>query len=332
MTARAEALALVRRLPRIDLHLHLEGSIPPEVLRAIATRHRVTVPRLRFRGFEGFLKAFGSAADLLRDEEDFRLAAAAVIARARRRGLLHLEILFSPQVAMRRGVPVASIMEGLLRARRAATPGGPSVVFIADGVRQWGAGWFEETLHALRPWAGRGLDGAGMGGDETALPARDFAKAYSMARRMGLRTTVHAGEAGGAGGVAEALRWLTPDRVGHGIAVIEDAALTRRVARRGTALECCPTSNRTTGIVAPREDHPLRDLLAAGVKVTINSDDGTFFRTDVVRELHRAVRTMGLTADEVIRVVRNAARASFLPARRRARLERRVLSAAGRSS
>jgi adenosine deaminase len=269
----------------IDLHLHLEGSLPSPVIARLARRHGVERPKLAFDGFTGFLRAFGAVCDLLRDPEDFELAARAVLATCRRLGLVHVEILFSPQVFLRRGIPLSSMLTGLGSAL-AAHRRGPSAVLIADGVRQWGSEWFDHVVASLEPMVGRGLAGIGLGGDERALPASAFLPAYRRARSMGLRTTIHAGEAAGADAVWDALR-LPLDRIGHGVRASEDPRLMRELARRGLPLEVCPTSNVATGVVASLAAHPLPSLMAAGVRVTINSDDGAFFRTDARREMGR---------------------------------------------
>lgn len=313
------------RLRGIDLHLHLEGSLPAATRAALAARHRLPVPAIdRFEGLRGFLKAFGAMCELLVDERDFHRAAAAVLDRARRRGMLHVEILFSPQVYSRRGIPHGVFMRGLLRALHERRRAAPSAVLIADGVRQWGGDWFDETVAVLAPWAGRGLAAVGIGGDEAAVPARDFAPAFRRARRLGLRTTVHAGEGGGPASVREVLEWLAPDRIGHGVRAAEDPALLAAIARRGITLEVCPSSNVATGVVRTLADHPLRRMIDAGAAVTINSDDGAFFGTDQPEELRRSARAFGLGKEDLERLLRNAARAAFLPGAARARLERAV--------
>jgi len=305
--------------------MHLEGSLPPATVRALAARHRLSEPALRrFRSFPGFLESFGEVCDLFRDEQDFELAASSAIGAARRAGAAHLEILFSPQVHLRRGVSIASIMTGLLRGRARAVKGrGPSVVYILDGVRQWGGEWLEEAVRAVEPYAGEGIAGLGVGGDERAVPARDFRRAYALARRLGMFRTIHAGEICGPESVWEALEILQVDRIGHGVRAIEDPELVARLARGGVPLEICPTSNIATGAVASPQSHPLRRLYACGVTVTINSDDGSMFGTDIGGELETA-RRWGLDETALVEVTLNAARAAFLPPRRRRALLRRV--------
>ncbi|MGH9867541.1 MAG: adenosine deaminase [Candidatus Polarisedimenticolia bacterium] len=319
MTARLPA-----RGPLIDLHLHLEGSLSGRVLSRLARRHGIARPGLRFDGFEGFLRAFGAVCDLLRDPVDFEMAVLDVVAAARRLGVIHLEILFSPQIYLRRGIIMKNVVQGLLDGRSGAKGRSPmSVVFIADGVRQWGPEWFERMVRDLEPWAGEGVAAIGLGGDEAALPAARFRRAFEAARRMGLWRTIHAGEVGGPASVQAALS-LGVDRIGHGIGAASDAGLMKQLARRGVPLELCPGSNVATGVVGSLREVPVRRLMEAGVGITINSDDGAFFRTNVATELTRAARAHALGPDECRAIVRRAARAAFLPRSRVDALVRRV--------
>ncbi|HKY32016.1 MAG TPA: adenosine deaminase [Candidatus Polarisedimenticolia bacterium] len=315
------------RIPLLDLHLHLEGSIPSAALRRLAARHRAGVPDLAFDGFTGFLRAFGRVCDLLRDRRDFELAAWSVFERWRALGADHVEVRFSPQAHLRRGVSLTSILDGVLLARaRAERRGGMSVALVADGVRQWGPDWFDQVVRSLAPWAGRGIEAVGMGGDERAFPARIFAPAFRLARRLGFRSTVHAGETEGAASVRSAL-CLGADRIGHGARAVEDPDLVRLLARRGTPLELCPGSNVATGVVPSLAEHPLPLLLRAGVRVTLGSDDGALFGTDIARERRRAVRAFGLSRREQALLARHAVEAAFLSDGRRRRLLARVLRA-----
>jgi len=317
------------QFPGIDLHLHLEGSLPARTRALLAARHRLKAPSLRrFDGFGGFLKAFGAVCDLMVEEEDFHRAAHDTLLRQRRLGVIHVEVLFSPQIFLRRGIPLHAMMRGLMRAREEAAGWGLSAVYVLDGVRQWGGEWLDEVVAAAAPWAGRGLAGLGVGGDETRTPARELRPAFRRARRLGLGTTIHAGEAAGPSSVREAVDVLMPDRIGHGIRAVEDPVLLRGLVRRGIVLEVCPTSNLRTGIVASMAAHPMRRLHDAGARVTLNTDDGEFFATDLRAERRVAAKRLGFTRDELVEMTITAARAAFLPAAARTRLERRIRAAA----
>lgn len=318
-------LAPAGRRPWIDLHLHLEGSLPRKALTVLAARHHCPVPPQReFSGFKGFLQAFGAVCDLLRDEEDFEFAARSVIAHSRALGLIHVEILFSPQVFARRGIPPDRVIRGLLSARRRESALAPSVVYIMDGVRQWGGEWFEAQVRAMKPFVGKGLAGVGIGGDEREISCREFSGAFRAARTLGLRTTVHAGEASGPESIRDALKWLLPDRLGHGIGAAGDPELCRLLARRRLPLEVCPSSNIATGVVASHSVHPVRRLYESGLYVTIGSDDGSFFNTNVPAEMELLHRVHGFSAKEIDSLTRAAARAAFIPPDARLRLERCV--------
>ena len=317
---------VLSRIPKIDLHAHLEGSLPERTISHLASRHRLPEPNLRrFDGFAGFLKAFGAVCDLLVDEADFERAANDLFADARKLGVIHLEVLFSPQVHLRRGVPLISIMRGLSRARgRAMRSPGFSIVYIADGVRQWGGPWFDEVVGALGPWAGRGLAGIGVGGDEGSHPAREFAASFRRARSMGLHTTIHAGESAGPESIRDAIEHLPVDRIGHGFRAAGDPDLMALIRRRGITLEICPTSNLATGLVPSLTEHPVRALFDAGLRVTINTDDGAFFGTDIEKELRAASQTAGFTHHELRQLLLNSAGAAFTTKSRRRALARRI--------
>ena len=316
----------ISRIPKIDLHLHLEGSLPGRTLARLASRHHLPVPDpRRFEGFGGFLKAFGAICDLLVDADDFETAASDLFEEARRLGVIHVEVLFSPQIHMRRGVSLASIMGGLLRARHSAMRApGFSAVFIADGVRQWGSEWFEQVVAALAPWAGRGLAGIGVGGDERSIPARAFTRAFRRARAMGLHTTIHAGEADGPASVFDAITHLHVERIGHGFRAAEDPDLVELLRRRGIALELCPTSNVATGLIPSIEEHPARALYDAGALTTINTDDGAFFDTNIEKELRLAHERLKFTREEVRQMLFHSAGAAFIAGTERRRLAREI--------
>ncbi len=331
---RKEALAFIRRLPKVDLHLHLEGSLSRRAMSRLAARHRIAAPDRRgLRGFDGFLKAFAAACDLMRDADDFRLAVEDVLRNCGRQGVVHVEIRFSPQVFLRRGIPLGSMLRGLLEGRRrGAARHGVSSVLIVDGVRQWGPDWFHEMVRSISPHAGKGIAAIGLGGHETSLDASVFAHAFRQGRRLGLRSTVHAGETGGPDSVWAALRSLQPDRIGHGVRAILDPRLIREMARRRITLEVCPTSNVRTGAVRSLAAHPVRDLFEAGVPIAVGADDGAIFGTDLDRELRILVTRFGFTREELGRMMIDAARASFLGGKAGLALRARIMEAVRRTA
>jgi adenosine deaminase len=179
-------------------------------------------------------------------------------------------------------------------------------------------------LEEITPYRDQGIVAVGLGGREAAFPAEDFAEVYTEAARRGFRRTAHAGETAGPGSVAAALEQLGAERVGHGVRAVEDPALVARLARDGVALEVCPTSNVRTGVVPGYAAHPLRRLFDAGVRVTVNSDDPTFFGTTLLDELELCVTALGFAPAELGTMAEHAARAAFLPPEARDRLVERV--------
>lgn len=330
------------RLPLVETHLHLEGSIPGRVLARLAARAGRRPPSplpgpgrplQRGRGFGPFLDAFVSCATLLRDEEDVEAAAGALFGELRKEGVVHAEISFSPQVHLRRGLSFPALMAGLGRARRtAARRGGPSIGYIADGGRLWGAGWFEEMAAQAAEYRREGIVAVGLGGDEFEMPARAFRRGFERARAGGMRCVAHAGERGGPAEIRDALDSLPLDRIGHGIGAARDRALVGEIARRGIPLEICPTSNVMTGAVASLGQHPLRALLEAGVKVAIGSDDRTLFGTTLRRELKIVSRELGCRPAEVRGMMETAVRGSFAPAPLKRELLARFAAAARASA
>jgi len=317
----------LRGLPLVETHLHLEGSIPARVLARLAARAGRRPPDplpgpgrplQRGLGFDAFLDAFVSCAALLRDASDLASAARSLFQDLRREGVVHAEISFSPQVHLRRGLSFPAIMAGLGRARdEAAKRGGPSIGYIADGGRLWGAAWFEEMVEQAAGYRREGIVAVGLGGDELEMPASAFRRGFEKARSAGLRCVVHAGERGDAAAMREAIDSLPLDRVAHGIGAIRDPGLVKEIVRRGIPLEICPTSNLMTGAVSSLAEHPLRALVDAGVTVAIGSDDRTIFGTNLKRELRIVRGKMGFSGPEVMGLMENAARISFAPPRAR---------------
>ena len=309
-------------LPKAEIHLHLEGSIDLDTLVAIRGRQRKRtgegeLKRLealyRHDGFVDFLVHFGALCGELAAPEDLALAATRLSERLAAQKVRYAEVMCSPGIFARRGIPAGEILDAVLEAGVAAqTRGGPRLQWILDGVRQWGPAAFEPLVEHAAAFKSRGVVAVGLGGDESAWSAKEFAMAYREARRLGLRTTAHAGEFSGPASVWEAIEILQVDRIGHGVRAVEDERLLRLLAQNRMPLECCPTSNIRTGVVRDWADHPIPQLVRAGAFVTVGSDDPAMFGTTILGEWDILHRRLGLSAEEVLGVARRTFEAAFL--------------------
>jgi adenosine deaminase len=327
ITDRAAAL---RAVPKAEIHLHLEGSIDLETLLSLRARRgepidagsRARLATLyRHRDFPDFLGHFRDLCSELRAPEDFALAVRGLATRLARDNVRHAEVMCSPGIFARWGLPAGEVLDAITGAADAVeAEGGPRLWFILDGVRQWGPPVAEEMVRLATASHSRRVIGIGLGGDETAWPAEAFAPAYREARRLGLRTTAHAGEFDGARSVWEAMEVLEVDRIGHGIRAVEDPVLMRALADRGLPLECCPTSNLATGVVSSWEAHPIPTLQRAGLRLTVNTDDPAMFGTTLLDEWLALGTRLGLSIGAVLGIGRATIDATFLPDRERATL------------
>ena len=325
----SRALRRLERLPRVELHLHLEGSISLARLRRLWDRpgrdpELPSDPAAFYRhgSFPEFLRHFALVTRALKTPEDFACVAADLSRFLRRQGVVAAEVFFSPVIFTRRGLPFLEILDAIeAAANEGERHGGPALRWILDGVRQWGTAGCEEILDCARAARGRVL-GIGLGGDEGSVPAREFAALFAEARRMGLRTVAHAGEFGGARSVRDAVEWLGAERIGHGIRALEDPGVVRMLRREEVPLEVCPTSNLRTGVVARWEDHPLPRLVRRKLRVTLNSDDPSLFHTSLAEEYRAAHRRLKLPLSALYRIHRQSIQASFLGGAAKRRLLR----------
>ena len=276
----------VAALRKAELHLHIEGTLEPELALALSARNGVPLPYPDVQALRGaysftdlgsFLALYYECMAVLRTAEDFADLASAYLARAKADGVSRVEMFFDPQVHLSRGVPLTEVIGGLRKAAdRSAETGGPEVGLIACFLRDRGPKEAAETLDALADHAGQ-LLAVGLDSAEVGYPPGDFADVFAAARGLGLPGVAHAGEEGPPEYVWQAIDLLGVARVDHGIRSVEDPALLRRLAADGTALTVCPLSNVRLRCVPTIADHPLPTLLDAGVKVTVNSDDPAYF-------------------------------------------------------
>lgn len=325
MSAIAE---FIRRLPKAELHLHLEGTITPSTLVELSERHDARpIPRAeaeaiyQFTDFTGFIEAFRAVTRLLAGPEDYELAAWRMTQHLAEQGVVHAEVFISVGVIYmwRNHDPECfePIFEGLERARaRAARELGLSVTWIFDAVRHFSVPEAERVFRKaaeLRP-GHPSIVAIGLGGDERLAGSEPFRALYAEAREAGLRLTNHAGETTGPEAIREALS-IGSERIGHALSAIRDEALMEELRERAIALELNPTSNVRTGVCTSFAAHPLRHYFDRGLLVTLNSDDPAFFGSDVENEYLLAHTEQGFTRDELRRLAANSIRASFLPER-----------------
>ncbi|WTI67033.1 adenosine deaminase [Streptomyces sp. NBC_00358] len=316
--------AFIAGLPKAELHVHHVGSASPRIVSALAARHpdsRVpTDPEaladyFTFTDFAHFIQVYLSVVDLVRTPEDVRLLTYEVARDMARQQVRYAELTITPWSSTRRGIDERAFMDAIEDARKAAEAElGVVLRWCFDIPGEAGLEAAEETVRLatddrLRP---EGLVSFGLGGPEVGVPRPQFKPYFDQARAAGLRSVPHAGETTGPGTVWDALNFLGAERIGHGTSSAQDPKLLAHLAEHGIALEVCPTSNIATRAVRTLDEHPVKEFVAAGVTVTVNSDDPPMFGTDLNTEYAVAARLLGLDERGVAALAKNAVHASFL--------------------
>jgi adenosine deaminase len=310
----------VTRLPKAELHLHLEGTLEPELAFELAARNDVTLPfadvaELRrafsFQDLQSFLDVYYACIAALRTEADFHALATAYLTRARADGVVRAEVFFDPQEHTARGVALVEVVDGLARAAdESAASGGPEVALIACAVRHRGPEAALEMVQSLEPHRNV-ITGVGLDSTEADHPPRLYAAAFEAADALGFHKVAHAGEEGPPAYIWEAIDVLGVERVDHGVRCVEDDALVRRLAADGTPLTMCPISNVRLKVVPDLADHPLPRLLDAGVRVTVNSDDPAYFGGYVADNYLALAEACGLSESDLSALARSSLEAVF---------------------
>ncbi len=313
--------AFIAALPKAELHLHIEGSLEPELMFALAKRNKVAIPfdnveavraAYSFSRLQDFLDIYYAGAEVLRTELDFYELADAYFARAAADGVVHAEIFFDPQTHTDRGIPFQVVADGLLAAMRDAEGRhGLSSKLILCFLRHLDEDAAFATLKAAEPWLDR-IEGVGLDSSEVGHPPEKFARVFAAAGDLGLKRVAHAGEEGPPDYVWQALDILRIDRLDHGNRSLEDPALVRRLADEGMTLTVCPLSNHKLCVVDDMADHPLDRMLAQGLSATVNSDDPAYFGGYVADNYRAVAAARGLGKAEMITLARNSFTGSFL--------------------
>ena len=313
--------AFITGLPKAELHIHLEGSLEPELMFAIARRNGVAIPyksveevraAYRFSNLQDFLDIYYRGADVLRAEQDFYDLTKAYLDRAAADGVRHVEAFFDPQAHTARGVAFATVADGILRAfKDAEAARGMTSKLILCFLRHLDEADAFATLKDSEPYLDR-IAGVGLDSSERGHPPSKFKRVFDAAGAMGLKRVAHAGEEGPPEYVWEALDLLHVDRIDHGNRALEDLALVKRLAAEQMTLTVCPLSNLKLCVVADMTNHPIDRMLRSGLRATVNSDDPAYFG-GYIGANYAAVAPL-LTRGELVELARNSFRGSFLDA------------------
>jgi adenosine deaminase len=314
--------AFIRSLPKVELHVHIEGTLEPELMFGLARRNQVSVPfadvdsvraAYRFTNLQSFLDIYYQAAALLRTEEDFYDLMSAYLRRAAADGVRHAEIFFDPQIHTGRGVPFVVFMEGFQRAITDTEADlGISAELIMCFLRHLPEAAAIATLEEARPHLHQIL-AVGLDSSEVGYPPEMFKEVFRRAKSMGLRAVAHAAEEGPPSYVWGALDLLGAERIDHGVRSLEDAELVARLARERVPLTVCPLSNVSLGGFDRLEDHCLKRMLDLGLVVSINSDDPAYFGGYIGEAYLATSVALGLSRVEIKTIARNSIESSFLP-------------------
>jgi adenosine deaminase len=298
------------QIPKIELHLHLEGAIPLAELWTLIRKYGgdTSVPttaalaeRFSYTDFPHFLRLWEWKNSFLREYDDFSFIAEAVARDLARQGVRYAEVFYSPADFACHGLEPQPLTEAIRKGLDQVTA--LRVSLVADLVRDFGPELGQVTLDKVAEVRGLGVIGIGIGGAEHEVPPAVFTKVYERARKLGFRTSAHAGEAAGAQSIWSAIRDLRVDRIGHGTRSVEDPALVEHLASHSIPLELCPISNLRTGVIDSIADHPVRQLYDRGIPISINTDDPAMFGTSLVDELHALMVHHGFDRAEVRRLM-----------------------------
>ncbi|GGY84137.1 adenosine deaminase [Streptomyces nitrosporeus] len=308
-------------LPKAELHLHIEGTLEPELAFTLAARNGVELPyadteQLRtaylFDDLQSFLDLYYALMTVLRTEDDFTELADAYLARAAAQGVRHAEIFFDPQAHTARGVEIGTVIEGLGRALEASEEKhGVSTQLIMCFLRDESAESALATLRAAEPYLHR-ISAVGLDSAEVGHPPAKFREVYEAAAALGLRKVAHAGEEGPPAYIREALDVLGVERVDHGLRCMEDPELVARLVADRVPLTLCPLSNVRLRAVGVLEEHPLPAMMDAGLLCTVNSDDPAYFGGYVGDTFHAVHEALGLDREQLRTLARNSFEAAFL--------------------
>jgi adenosine deaminase len=339
MTEKTELTDFIDRAPKVELHLHIEGSLEPELMFALAQRNGIALPfdsveavraAYDFSNLQDFLDIYYQGMNVLRTEQDFFDLTWAYLQRAAAQHVVHTEIFFDPQGHTARGVAFETVLDGIERAlSRARDELGIGSRIIMCFLRHLSEEDAYATLDQALAHRAR-IAGVGLDSSELGHPPSKFAGVFAKAREHGFRIVAHAGEEGPPEYVYEALDTLKVDRIDHGNRALEDPALVQRLVAEGMALTVCPLSNLKLCVVDDLHRHPLRRMLELGLKATVNSDDPSYFGGYIGENFHAVADALELDRGHIRTLLENAIDASFLDGAEKAALHEKLAAHAAR--
>lgn len=318
---KAQYRQLVAALPKAELHLHIEGSLEPELMFQLAERNAIQLPyasvdalrqAYQFHNLQEFLDLYYQGMSVLQTEQDFYDLTWAYLQRSAAEGVIHVEIFFDPQGHLQRGVDFSVQIEGIYRALcDGQTQLGISFRLILSFLRHLSEQSAFETLELAMPWLER-IDGVGLDSSELGHPPEKFARVFARCRELGLRVTAHAGEEGPPEYVWQALDLLKVQRIDHGNRALEDEVLIERLRNEQIPLTVCPLSNLKLCVVEDMSQHPILKLLDAGLRVTVNSDDPAYFGGYLQDNFAALLAHLPITDAQILQLIRNSFIGSWL--------------------
>ena len=329
---------LIQRLPKAELHLHIEGSFEPEQMMAFAERNRVTLPfktleevkaAYNFDDLQGFLDLYYQGMNVLRTEQDFHELTFAYLERVKRDNVVHVEIFFDPQAHTERGVAFGTVAEGILSAlKRGEKELGISSELIMSFLRHLPEEDGIALLEESKPWHEHFI-GVGLDSSEIGHPPSKFERLFAECRKRGFKLCLHAGEEGPPEYVREALLDIGADRIDHGNRSMEDQALVDVLRDTQTPLTNCPLSNLSLCVIDKVADSPVKRQLDEGLLVTVNSDDPAYFGGYINQNFEAVAEALDLTAAQIVQLAENSFTGSFLPEQNKSELIKQLHDSAG---
>ncbi len=312
----------INALPKAELHLHLEGSLEPEMMMDLAIRNNIDLPyksveeirtAYKFSNLQDFLDIYYQGMNVLQTEQDFYDLTFAYLEKVAKEGVVHVEVFYDPQGHTSRGVAFSTVTNGILRALDDGQEKlGVSSELIMSFLRHLSEEEAFATFEEAKPWFDGRIIGVGLDSSEMGHPPSKFKRVFDAARDHDLKLVAHAGEEGPAEYVREAIELLKVDRLDHGNRTIEDADLTQELAKSGIAFTVCPLSNLKLCGVTDMKEHPLRKMMEAGLKVTVNSDDPAYFGGYMTANFLSVAEALALSKGEIAVLCRNSIEGSFL--------------------